>query len=482
MVTDEKQHEENEKDSAALVTVDLSAGPDLECPTTLKAIEYHAAKGKARESEKKLLEAHTNSRIIDESVESAMLHKFEFLQKLRKSATGTSWKAIDKRTRRTVCVKKVFQAFRNAEDAQRTYREIMLLRQLEGHDNLVHLSEIYISKEPVPGRDVYLTFPYMETDLYNVIRARILESKHKRYVLYQLLRGLKWLHSAGVVHRDIRPSNLLLNRDCHVKICGLHSARRVRVDGVGESAVGADRAGLTNYVGHRWYRAPELLLGSETYGTGVDIWSTGCILGELVADDGRPIFPGTSHYDQVNKILGTTGRPSKEDIRSLRSPLAADFIKDRDVTHPRAMTEIFPTAGPKALDLLRMMLTFNSERRVNVVTALRHPYVLEFHNPEDEPSYEKEMAFRFYREQKKEREAEAKAEAERAARLKRAHEKKLLHQKTEHHASAELEALMGVQEDDVQELELAYQVCPQLIRYVRGIDDDKQKGGRFYGL
>ena len=355
-------------------------------------------------------------------------------------------------------MKKIFQAFRNAEDAQKTYREIMLLRQLEGHDNLVSLQELYVSEAPLPGRDIYLVFPFMETDLYNVIRARILEEEHKNYILYQILRGLKWLHTAGVVHRDIRPSNLLLNRDCHVKICGLHSARRIRVDGVAESVVGADRAGLTNYVGHRWYRAPELLLGSEAYGTGVDIWSAGCILGELVAADGRPIFPGTSHYDQVNKILGTTGRPSKEDIKSLRSPLAADFIKDRDVTHPRAMTEIFPTAGPKSLDLLRMMLTFNADRRVDVMTALRHPLVLQFHNPEDEPSYEREMSFRFHREQRKERQAEEKAEKERADRLKRAHEKKLLHQKTEHHASAELEALMGVQEDDVQELELQYQV------------------------
>lgn len=130
-----------------------------------------------------------------------------------------------------------------------------------------------------------------ETDLHAVIRANILEEIHKKYIIYQLVKAIKFMHSADLLHRDIKPSNLLLNSDCHVKLCDFGLCRNI-----------AETAGpephLTDYVATRWYRAPEILLGSPRYTKGVDMWAVGCILGEMLS--GRPTFAGTSTMNQVH--------------------------------------------------------------------------------------------------------------------------------------------------------------------------------------
>ena len=123
-------------------------------------------------------------------------------------------------------------------------------------------------------RDIYLVFDFMDTDLHAVIRANILEDIHKQYIIYQVLKCLKYMHSANLLHRDLKPSNLLLNSECHVKVADFGLARSLdkKVD---------QQPLLTDYVATRWYRAPEILLGSNKYTKGVDMWSLGCILAEL---------------------------------------------------------------------------------------------------------------------------------------------------------------------------------------------------------
>lgn len=222
----------------------------------------------------------------------------------------------------------------------------------------------------------------METDLHAVIRANnILEEVHKQYIIYQILKCLKYMHSAELLHRDLKPSNILLNSECLAKVCDLGLARSIAMKEEGTAPV------LTEYVATRWYRAPEILLGSQKYTKGVDMWSLGCILGELLL--GKPIFPGTSTLNQLDRILELTGRPSPEDIEAIQSSLAGTMLEALPQTKTKPLHEFFPTASDEALDLLKKLLCFNPNKRLTAEQALEHPYVSEFHNSDDEPSCER---------------------------------------------------------------------------------------------
>jgi len=132
------------------------------------------------------------------------------------------WKAIDKKAKDIVALKKNFDAFQNATDAQRTFREIIFLQELSGHENIIRLQNVIRAEN---DRDIYLVFDFMDTDLHAVIRANILEDIHKQYIIYQVLKCLKYMHSANLLHRDLKPSNLLLNSECHVKVADFGLAR-----------------------------------------------------------------------------------------------------------------------------------------------------------------------------------------------------------------------------------------------------------------
>lgn len=311
---------------------------------------------------------------MSEEIDRHVLRKYEIVQKLGRGAYGIVWKAIDKKTREVVALKKCFDAFQNATDAQRTFREIMFLQELNGHENIVRLLNVLKADN---DQDIYLICDYMESDLHAVIRANILEEIHKQYIVYQLLKALKFMHSAQMLHRDIKPSNILLNSDCQVKVCDFGLARSLV-----QNADNSTNPVLTDYVATRWYRAPEILLGSTSYTKGVDLWSVGCILGELLS--GKPIFPGTSTMNQLDRIMEVTGRPTPDDIEAIKSPFAATMLESLPVGRPRPLNEMFPSASPEALDLLRKCMYFNPAKRLSAHEAMRHPYVLQFHNPEDE--------------------------------------------------------------------------------------------------
>ncbi|XP_026204157.1 mitogen-activated protein kinase 15 [Anabas testudineus] len=311
-------------------------------------------------------------------VEEHISLKYEIKKRLGKGAYGIVWKAVDRQTGEIVAVKKIFDAFRNRTDAQRTFREIMFLQEFGDHPNIVKLLNVIRAQN---DKDIYLVFEYMDTDLHAVIKkGTLLKDIHKRYVMYQLFKAIKYLHSGNVIHRDQKPSNVLLDTDCVVKLCDFGLARSLN-----QIQEDSGNPALTEYVATRWYRAPEILLGSTRYTKGVDMWSIGCILGEMLL--GKALFPGTSTINQIEKIMSAIPHPSPEDILAIKSEYGSSVIQ-RMLLKPQVPLEdiLQPSVPPDALDLLKGLLVFNPDKRLSAEQALQHPYVARFHNPLKEPA------------------------------------------------------------------------------------------------
>ena len=276
-----------------------------------------------------------------------------------------------------VAVKKCFDAFQNSTDAQRTFREIMYLQALSGHENIIQILNVLKAEN---DKDIYIVTDFMESDLHAVVKAGILQDIHKQYIIYQILRALKFMHSGDLIHRDIKPSNILLNSDCAIKMCDFGLARSVNCKSPASGVV------MTDYVATRWYRAPEILLGSPHYTKGVDVWAVGCILGELIL--GKPVFAGNSTLDQIERIIQATGKPSSSEVSSIKSVFAGTMLES--ITCPvykrnNLLQEMFPRASRDMIDFLSRCLQFSPEKRWSVNDLLKHPLMAPFHDESTEP-------------------------------------------------------------------------------------------------
>ncbi|CAD8212633.1 unnamed protein product [Paramecium octaurelia] len=308
-------------------------------------------------------------------VEDHILRKFELLEIKGKGAYGVVWKAVDRKTKQVVALKKIFDAFHNPTDSQRTFREVIFLEQLTNHENIIKLNSVIKAEN---SKDLYMVFEFMETDLHKVIRANILEPIHKKYIIYQILKGLKYLHSGELIHRDLKPSNLLINSECKVKVADFGLARSVAKPDDNSHPI------LTEYVATRWYRAPEILLGSQHYTKAVDMWSLGCILGEMIIN--KAVFPGTSTMNQIERIIELIGKPKQDELDALQAPQAKEVISDIANQQRKSIKQLFASAEDEAIDFIRKTLLYNPFKRMTVEQALNHPYVKEFKGTEDEIS------------------------------------------------------------------------------------------------
>lgn len=308
-----------------------------------------------------------------ESIDRQILRRYEIVQKIGKGAYGVVWRCINKQNGQVVALKKAFGAFGNLTDAQRTYREITFLRQLKDCPAIVKLLAVHKAEN---DQDIYMVFECLETDVHAVIRANILLDVHHRFIFWQLLVALKYVHSAGVIHRDLKPSNLLINSDATIKLCDFGLARAIDEEGVTED--------LTDYVATRWYRAPEILFGSNSYTSSVDMWAAGCILAELVS--GRPLFPGSSTMDQLERIVAYTGPLSEQQIESMVSNFTSTMLSNLSYSRPKFyLEEKLPDAPPDAIDLIKKLISLNPADRPTAAECLEHPYVAQFHKPAREP-------------------------------------------------------------------------------------------------
>jgi mitogen-activated protein kinase 15 len=211
-----------------------------------------------------------------------------------------------------------------------------------------------------------------------------LQDVHKRFIIYQILKSIKFIHSADIIHRDLKPSNVFINSDCHVKIGDFGLARTL-------NSGNRFQAIITDYVATRWYRAPEMIMGSPKYNKPIDMWSVGCIMAELIT--GRPLFPGKSTKDMLKCVLEVTGIPDSKEYREIREKYDIQFGEEvfPDKISKKSLKNILVGASNDAIDFVNRLLIFNPDKRLSVEEALDHPYVSNFHKIEDEIVYGKKI-------------------------------------------------------------------------------------------
>ncbi|XP_042499434.1 probable serine/threonine-protein kinase At1g54610 isoform X2 [Macadamia integrifolia] len=284
---------------------------------------------------------------------------FEKIDKIGQGTYSNVYKARDLISGKIVALKKV--RFDNVEPESVKFmaREILILRRLE-HPNVIKLEGLVTSRMSC---SLYLVFEYMEHDLAGLAACpgiKFTEPQVKCY-MKQLLSGLEHCHNQGVLHRDIKGSNLLLDNEGILKLADFGLAAFFDLD---------HRQPMTNRVVTLWYRPPELLLGATYYGVGVDLWSAGCILAELLA--GKPIMPGRTEVEQLHKIFKLCGSPSEEYWKKSKLPHATIFKPQQP--YQRCLAETFKDFQPSALSLIETLLSTDPDERGTATAALNSDF------------------------------------------------------------------------------------------------------------
>nr|VDC80380.1 unnamed protein product [Brassica rapa] len=317
--------------------------------------------------------------------------RFKIQERIGKGSYGVVCSAIDTLTGEKVAIKKIHDIFEHISDAARILREIKLLRLLR-HPDIVEIKHIMLPPSRREFKDIYVVFELMESDLHQVIKANDdLTREHYQFFLYQLLRALKYIHTANVYHRDLKPKNILANANCKLKICDFGLAR-VAFNDTPTTII------WTDYVATRWYRAPELC-GSfySKYTPAIDIWSIGCIFAEVLM--GKPLFPGKNVVHQLDLMTDLLGTPSLDTISRVRNEKARRYLTSMRKKPPIPFTQKFPNADPLSLKLLERLLAFDPKDRPTAQEALADPYFKGLAKVEREPSCQPitKMEFEFER-------------------------------------------------------------------------------------
>jgi serine/threonine protein kinase len=241
--------------------------------------------------------------------------------------------------------------------AATTLREVSILRRMN-HCNIVKFHEA--SVDPT---SLTLILEFLDSDLFRLMakmRGNPLDPDLCCSYAYQMLCGLYYLHSHRVIHRDIKPANLLIDRDGHLKICDFGLSRTFTLP-IRELEFG---------VVTQWYRSPELLLHNDYYDVGVDIWSAGCVIAEMV--NGSALFQGDSDMDMAHQVFRILGTPS-DDIMATFADIRTGKVKIPEYK-AEDFSKILKTGNIHLVDLLRQMLAIDPQRRITAKQALNHPF------------------------------------------------------------------------------------------------------------
>jgi len=279
---------------------------------------------------------------------------------------GIVYQATAIETGETVAIKKVLQ------DRRFKNRELQIMKMLD-HPDVVALKHSFLAKGEKPD-DVYLNLvmEFIPETIHRTLRnhtkaKKLIPIMFTKVYMYQICRAISYIHSMGICHRDIKPQNLLLDPTTHVvKLCDFGSAK-VLTRGQPNVA----------YICSRYYRAPELVFEATEYTTAIDIWSLGCVMGELLL--GKPLFPGESGVDQLIEIIKILGTPNKEEIFAM-NPNHTSFSFPQISAHP--WNKVFRNKAPKnAIDLVSRFLQYKPQARIHPFEALAHNFFDELREP-----------------------------------------------------------------------------------------------------
>ncbi|KAG9352211.1 hypothetical protein JZ751_020624 [Albula glossodonta] len=324
-----------------------------------------------------------------EKFESLMnIHGFDLgprymdLKPLGYGGNGLVFSAVDNDCDKRVAVKKI--VLTDPQSVKHALREIKIIRRLD-HDNIVKVFETLGPSGRQLAEDVnsltevnsvYIVQEYMETDLCKLLEQGPLSEGHARLFMYQLLRGLKYIHSANVLHRDLKPANLFVNTEDLVLKIGDFGLARIMDPHY------SHKGHLSEGLVTKWYRSPRLLLSPNNYTKAIDMWAAGCIFAEMLT--GKTLFAGAHELEQMQLILESIPVIHEEDRQELESVIPV-FIKS-DMSEPQTpLANLLPGVSAEALDFLEKILTFNPMDRLTAEEALAHPYMSDYSFPLDEP-------------------------------------------------------------------------------------------------
>ena len=292
-----------------------------------------------------------------------MQKKYDVLGVVGEGAYGIVYKCRNKETGKYVAIKK----FKEIEDklVQKTMKRELKMLQMLRHDNVVDFQEAFIYKG-----NLFLVFEYVEKNLLEVLEKSPdgLNPKLIRSFVFQMCKAVHYLHINNMIHRDVKPENLLIDENMQLKLCDFGFARKIKLN---EKNNNVDA--MTDYVATRWYRSPELLLSNGIYGPEVDYWAIGCIMGELA--DGNPMFPGENEVDQLECIIKILGNLPSELVNMFyENPIynGKELLK---VNRPESLERRYRGAlGPTAIDFLKGLLQLDPNKRLNDETVFKHKY------------------------------------------------------------------------------------------------------------
>lgn len=288
---------------------------------------------------------------------------FQQLEKLGEGTYATVFKGRNRQTGDLVALKEIHLDSEEGTPST-AIREISLMKELK-HKNIVSLHDVIHTENKL-----MLVFEYMDKDLKKYMdthgdRGALSPAIIKSF-MHQLLLGIDFCHTNRVLHRDLKPQNLLINTKGQLKLADFGLAR----------AFGIPVNTFSNEVVTLWYRAPDVLLGSRTYNTSIDIWSAGCIMAEMYT--GRPLFPGTTNEDQLMRIFRIMGTPSERTWPGISQ--YSEYNQNFQIYATQDLRTILPQISLNGIDLLQRMLQLRPELRISAFEALQHPWFTDMNN------------------------------------------------------------------------------------------------------